>query len=109
MPRKKKIMKTEDPNCELCAIEGTCICEPSNSLVELSEIEVEPGLAELTLEPAPAFVEPSQVTLKVQAEVATEPEAEHSAGAGHWDVKYNLVRESKSAAARKYIPVHRQR
>lgn len=51
----------------------------------------------------------------IEEEVAVEPAVEAievrpvALGHGAWDEKYNAARQRKSPAARKYLPVNRQR
>lgn len=125
MARKKKV-KIEncevcaqevcecDKDCELCKISGECICEKAD-LEPVAEVVEQPA-PEIAPEPSnsPAVEIPDHVCADVACCIQKAPEAlpeppQSNAGQGHWDQKYNMARRSKSPAARKYIPVHRQR
>lgn len=104
----------ECQSCKLCEISGECLC--SNPVIELADapaeaVELHICADELCCiqtapEPAMEAVEPVLAPVVVVEAVVVDPP---SAGQGCWDVKYNMARRSKSPAARKYIPVHRQR
>lgn len=124
MARKKKTIEIEKCEgcevgcedctkpCELCSVSGECICQPIEEIAsEASDIPVEAipdhicASESCCLPAAPeASLEPSDAPLVEQPIQDPKP-----AGQGHWDQKYNMARRSKSPAARKYIPVHRQR
>lgn len=113
MTRKKKTEKVKEIQ-DLLELEQHYVSEDDLALSE----ETNPEAPESILEPSVELpveevlveeeVAPEPAVEVVEATIAPEP-LQGTAGQGSWHNKYNAARNRKFPAARKYIPVHRQR